>query len=455
MDLESIKEQTRAFHRDKRWIVAVDVAAGATQLVERLYDEGAAGVMVVAGTRGVGDIPIGADIHYTGSTGTTVMDGIRSFLATIERPSEGLLAAVDLFDPTGEAMVLGDGFSREHILCGRPVYGARQRRWRALEDKMVADAIWERAGVANARHEIVDVSHARAAAQRLRSDLGTVWTADNREGWHGGGEYTRWLRTAAEEPAAVEWFSAHADRIRVMPFLDGIPCSIHGFVTDDGVAAFLPFELFILRPRAANTFFYAQGANYWNPPAWVESEMRSAARAVGQYLKGEYGYRGAFGIDGVATIEGFRPNELNPRLTIAVAVQARIADVNIGDIERGILAGTLDVPARLLEDSMVGPGRTTRGGGAVVMIHAEHDPDTVWLDLVDGGVVAATEEDHDLTVTLGPAAFGSIALIRVEEGAVDPGPSFAPRVVQVIDHIRDLWGLDLPHLDPAPDVFRL
>jgi hypothetical protein len=35
-------------------------------------------------------------------------------------------------------------------------------------------------------------------------------------------------------------------------FVEGVPCSIHGFVVDDGVAAFRPVELVTLRaPRAA------------------------------------------------------------------------------------------------------------------------------------------------------------------------------------------------------------
>lgn len=455
MDLGGIKEQTRAIHAGKKWILAVDVAAAATRMAERLIDEGAAGVMVVAGMRGVGDLPTNAEIFYTNTSGPTLMRGIRAYVDSVEQPSIELLEAVDSFDPDREAMVLGAGFSREPELCGRPIYGIRRREWRALEDKTLVDELWDRAGIARAPSELVPVADAPAAAARLHTQLGTVWAADNREGWHGGGEYTRWLRTPAEEAAAVEWFDERADRVRVMPFLDGIPCSVHGFVTDDGVAVFLPLELFILRPHDSDEFFYAQGANYWTPPGWVEDGMRDAARRVGALLKAEFAYRGGFGIDGVATSEGFLPNELNPRLTLGHAIQSRTADVNLGDIERAVLEGTLELPAQWLEDTIVDVVRTRRGGGAMVFIFAEHESDTTWLRLTDDGVGQASEEDHDITVSLGPAAFGSAAIVNIEEGAVEPGPSFAPRVVQVIDHIRELWDLEIPTMESAPDVLAV
>ena len=36
------------------------------------------------------------------------------------------------------------------------------------------------------------------------------------------------------------FFLTRCDRVRVMPFLDGVPCSIHGLVLPDGTAAVPP-----------------------------------------------------------------------------------------------------------------------------------------------------------------------------------------------------------------------
>ena len=88
----------------------------------------------------------------------------------------------------------------------------------------------------------------------------------------------------------------------------------------------------------------------------------------------------------------------------------------------------------------------------MVFVYEEHEPAKAWLNLTPNDLEEATEDDHDVTVSLGPAAFGSIAIIAVEPGSVEPGPSFAPRIVEIIDHIRDRWNLELPDVEPAPDV---
>ena len=54
--------------------------------------------------------------------------------------------------------------------------------------------------------------------------------------------------------------------------------------------------------------------------------MRGLARRTGDHLRVTAGYRGAFGIDGVLTADGFRPTELNARLSGGVASMARSVD---------------------------------------------------------------------------------------------------------------------------------
>ncbi|MEA3502750.1 MAG: hypothetical protein U9R47_08250, partial [Actinomycetota bacterium] len=316
MDLDGINVQIADFHRGKKWILVPSVAVGATPVAEQLREWDADGIMIAAGVEGVGDLPNADRIHYTRATGDTVMGSIRAYLDSVERPSSALLIAVDAFDPGREAMVLGPDFSRCDTLVDRPVYGARPEAWGALEDKTIVDRLWDDAGIRRAPSRVVPAANAPAAAAELASNLGTVWVADNRDGWHGGGEYARWVRSAADVAPAVEWFLERADAVRVMPFLDGIPCSIHGFATRSGVAVFLPLEMIILRHRDQPEFVYAQAANHWNPPDGVRDEMRAAARRVGALIQERVGYLGGFGIDGVCTADGFLPTELNPRSSI-------------------------------------------------------------------------------------------------------------------------------------------
>jgi len=249
------------------------------------------------------------------------------------------------------------------------------------------------------------------------------------------------------------WFATRADQVRVMPFLDGIPCSIHGFVTHDGVAVFLPLELFILRTLRPPGFVYAQGANFWTPPRTMSDDMRAAARSVGAMLADRLGYVGAFGIDGVATVDGFRPTELNPRLTLGHMIQGRTADVPLGPMERMMLEDDLTVAARDLEDHIIDSVTDRRGGGMMFTTTRVAEPAEAWFRFTDDGVAATSDPDGAVgRMALGPATFGSVVQVTLDPEGIPVGPSLAPRAAQLMAMANDLWGLELPTVYPPPDL---
>lgn len=453
MDLDRLNAQIAEFHRGKKWILLPDAAAGATSLVGQLNEWGAAGVMVIAAVEGVGDLPKAERFHYTRTSGDSIMRGVRAYLRSVEHPSALLIGSVEAFDPGQEAAVLGGGFSRFGTLAGRPVYGARPEAWGALEDKTTVDQLWDDAGVRRAPSVVVPVTEAAVASIALGSQAGSVWVADNAEGWHGGGEYVRWIRNAGDAAAALDWFSSHAETVRVMPFLDGIPCSIHGFVTRDGVAVFRPIEMVNLRHAEKSEFIYGQAANFWDPPGSVAEEMREAARRVGVLLSERYGYLGGFGIDGVCTVDGFLPTELNPRISIGHGLQSRAADIPLGSIERMLIEGDIDINARDLEDTINAAVTTERRGGMLLPLTGVYDPAKTGIRFAETGAVAVDPDgENDGTMEIGSASMGSIIIMKLDPDQTPIGPSVAPRAIQAIDLARDLWGIDVPRLVPAPDL---
>jgi len=254
--------------------------------------------------------------------------------------------------------------------------------------------------------------------------------------------------------SAVDWFSEHAKTVRVMPFLDGIPCSIHGFNTRDGTAVFLPVEMIIFRHAERPEFIYGRAASFWNPPGEIRDEMRRAARAMGALLEERVGYRGGFGIDGVATSDGFRPTELNPRLSVGHFIQAGAADVPLDSLERLLIAGHLDVAAADLEETVVSAAETTRGGGMLIPIPGDHDQAKTGVLFTAGGAVAVdADEPNDATLEIGPGAYGSIIIMRLDPERNPIGSSIAPQALQAVDLARDLWGADHPPIVTAPDPF--
>jgi len=278
------------------------------------------------------------------------LDGIRAFAAAITAPSEELCTAVDLFDPASEATVLTNWLIPTGEVCGRPVHGPVRSERKALEDKLIIDELWDRAGVERAPSVIVDPTEETAVHEALvglANADGAVLVADNTEGWHGGGEYARYLAPGADQSDTLRFFAEHSRRVRIMPFLKGVPCSIHGLVTSDAALAFRPVEMLVYRRAGSDEFVYAGMNTVWHPPAQVRDQMRRAVQSVGALIREEAGYRGAFGIDGVCTGQGFLPTELNPRLTPGLGMQAEAAGrYPIGDINRAVIAG-LDADLRL------------------------------------------------------------------------------------------------------------
>lgn len=451
--LDHVLERVAEIHRGRRWILAFDAAAAAPAMVQALEEWGAAGIMVVAGVEGVGEIP-DVPVHYTRTSAITIMEGLRAYEASLAQPEDALIEALDRFDPSRQARVIAGPVATFTQLAGRLVHGPRRPEWMALEDKTVIDSFWDAAGVPRAPSAVVPVNQAPEASVRLAGPRGTVWVADNALGWHGGGEYARWIPDAGAAAEGVEWFSSRSRSLRVMPFLDGLPCSIHGFVGSTGIGVFRPVEMLVLRRTDAAGLVYSGFSTYWDPPPEVREEMREVARRVAMHLRDSVGYLGGFSVDGVLVEEGFRPTELNPRASAGLGMQGRAADVPIGTLARCLAAGELDVDGAVLEQVVVPQADARRLGGPRFFTSDRRSPDKVSVTLVDGGLApAGAAEDADGTMEVGEGVQGSFVTVNLTEGRIAPGPSLAPLAVSAANLARELWSLSIPPVEPAPNPF--
>jgi len=441
------KQLLGPLYQGRKWVVISAGAAGATAFAQRILDAGAESVMVVAGTEGTGPQPSGVELFIVGTTGTTIMDGIRAFADAIVSPSREMCAAIASFDPTHQATVLTSYLIPAADLCGRPVYGGARTEWKALEDKIMIDDLWRRSGVVAAPSRIVgsqDVAAVRAVVAEVSTDGGAVVVADNAEGWHGGAEYTRYLAPEADWSEPLAFFAEHAHQVRVMSFLQGVPCAIHGLVTADQVLAFRPVEMLVYRQPESSHFVYAGMDTLWDPPPQVREEMRQVVRDVGALIRDEVGYRGAFGIDGVSTTNGFRPTELNPRLTGGLGLQTQTAgDYPIGDINRAIVAGEpVDLRLNDLERDVVTSADVTRTGRWSRPITHLTVTDTIEQPIgYDGSSWVPTEgDDAAAMMMLGPSPQGALVAVKLTDAhGLPTGESIAPIAASSFALADELW----------------
>ena len=445
-----------ACYARRPWILAMEHLAGATPLVADLRGLGAGPLFAVAGSRGTGAVPEDLPAVVLELGGATVMDSIRAFDRALAEPGAGVGAALDGFDPGREARVIATPFSALTSVAGRAVHGARPARWRALEDKTVVDALWDATGVPRAPALVVSAERAalHAASARLDRGDGAVWVADNRRGWHGGAAGLRWVRSPEEADAAAAFLADEAAQVRVMPFLDGIPCSIHGMVFADAVIAFRPCEMVVLRRPGRSDLLYAGVGTTWDPPPHRREELRALARRVGEHLRATVGYRGVFTVDGVMTAAGFRPTELNPRFGGAASSLA----------PRGLplyllhLAVVAEVPGdwrpARLEQQVVEAADAIRAARSIVYTpRAPDGEETVTLHWQGTALVASPPAAApDVSVTFGPSAVGGALRVMVDAARHPRGRSVAPAVAAALRWADAHWNVGLGPLEPAPDL---
>lgn len=456
----------------RRIVLAVDVLVTAAGFAPRIRELGVEEVLLVAGSRGTGqiDAEVERDAVMLGTRGDDLMGAIRAFEAALDDPPQALHDAVDRFDPEGDALVVTTMFAARRSLCGRRVFGARHPAWVALEDKTTIDALWDAAGVERAPSAIVpvDLAQLREAAERFDRGHGTVWVADNREGWHGGASGLRWVRSPEDAEVATEELGRIADSVRVMPFLEGLPCSIHGWVIGDEVIASRPCEAVLFREVGRSRLRYGgAGATTWRPAEATTAAMRATARRVGAHLRDTVDYRGVFTVDGVLTPDGFRPTELNPRFGAAIATLGRSAglplyllnglsieaphlDWRAADIEQALLDSEGSASASLLLE-----GHADVESRSLRVLRNE---DAWWFEDVApddastqaGADGVATDSDGEVArVELGPSPSG--AFLRMELTAHPDGALVAPVAAELLPRVGEHLGIDLPALVAAPE----
>ncbi len=438
-----------------RWLTAMDVAQPAAKLAKRLLDLGAEDAMAIGACMGTGplvalpeDRLIVMDVRAEGTMG-----GIRAGEAALSNLPEAVRAQVDAWDPEGRARVLRPFYSAGEPVAGRRVWGARPARWQALEDKVVIDAFWDDAGIERAPYRVVSPAEVPEAARSLDAGAGTVWAGDAREGFNGGASYTRWVRDGRDAERALDFLAPRCDRVRVMPFLDGLPCSIHGIVApgEEHILTLRPMEMLVL--RGPEGFVYSGGAGLWRPAAEDRQAMRRVARRVGEHLRSAFGYRGAYTVDGVLTERGFLPSELNPRFGAALTPYVD-EDIPLVLLVFAMVEGLrLDWRLEALEECLLQrseePKDTWCGLPMAMPVEEERTMEVVFDPLARP---AREGEPPHAKVVLGPSSGGSYMRMGFLPDHTPVGPSLAPRVATLVELLRSRWGLPVGPLEPAPSL---
>ena len=453
-----------AIFRGRKVIAGFAVLAAYAGEVRLLREVGAQRPMLITTSRGAGPVP-GPDeaevVHLPPVSYATMTEEVRGRDALARQLPGQVLAAIEAYDPDGTAVWHVDPFVENTPLLGRRVYGGRPAAWLAVEDKLVAEQVWQELDLPRAPTLVVpaDLGALRRAAADLDLGEGTVWAGDASGGMHGGGDFVRWVVTEQEQKDAAAFFDGRCDRVRVMPFLEGVPCSIHGIVLPDGVAALRPVELAMLRRAGTREFVYGGLGTTWDPPAADRDQMRELVRRTGEHLRDRVDYRGFLGIDGVLTQDGFRPTEINARMSGGAVTLARLLDEDalvllqtnlVAGLPPGVTVAQLEgwmLPA--LEERRTGkPIAVTSSATVTESMELQASWDGCRLRRLEPGTTASGDV---VDLIVGPTGTGTFAKVTTED-AVGPGERIAPLNLALTRFLDEEFGTSFGTLEAAPDV---
>lgn len=426
----------------RRWLLFGGPVLGLVGFASELKQLGAERPFLLGSCMGTGTLP-DDDFAETASFDLRVANIREEFSAyesLLRRVPDATARAIDRWDPEGQARAAGlIALSVIPDVAGRDSYGGRKPEWVALEDKTRIDAFWRTAEVACVASEVVRLERdaVRAAIDRLDDGAGAVLAGDARDGIHGGAQAVLPVWSESQLESALQSLAPHHSEVRVTPYIEGQPCSIHGIVFPDGVSVFRPVELVTLIDRAAGRFQYAGLGTFWDPPAADREFMRSLARRVGEALREHVGFRGPFAIDGVLSREGFRPTELNSRFGAGLGpLAAAVPTLPFSSLCLAATEGEpLEFRPQWLEEIVVAEADRRRSGrGSAWFERRGEQIERYSLVETVGGYRSAEEgEAEDATIMIGPGAIGSFLNFVPAPGCVKPGAALAPRVARAFE----------------------
>jgi hypothetical protein len=445
MDVDGYRELLRPLFAGRRVVLTGGAAQGHVAQVRALRDLGSDRCLVIGG-RGTGPLPPeeDADVVLVDVSAPDMVAEIRTWDRLHADPPPHVVEALDRFDADGDGLLLLTPFDTAKELAGRRSWGARPPEWTALEDKTRADALCDRAGVVRPPSEVVPVAlpELRRAAARLDIGSGTVWAGDASDGFNGGAVCVHWVRDDDDAEAAAAALAPRCRTARVAPFLEGVPCSIHGFVTGDGVAALRPVELVTLRSARRPRLRYAGTATVWDPPEADREAMREAARRIGAALRAEVSLRGFFTVDGVLTADGFRPTEVNPRFGAGLLGYAASApELSLPLLHRATIAGAIDPAAADVEALLVPAADATRVAASWMAVPGRRIEEEGEAELPGG-----------TKVMVGPGPMGAFVRVTFDVPSLPAGAPVAPAAVAALGVADERFDLGIGPLEPAVPV---
>jgi hypothetical protein len=339
-----------------------------------------------------------------------------------------LAQMVDGFDPARRAVLLVTDPLDPREVGERHLFGAKHPSWSLVEHKSVVDTLWDVMGVDRAESVTLDRPGALLRPGALAvTGIVASWQPLGEAPTAGGSG----IRTALTE------IDDGPFRVRVMPHLTGRPCRLHGLTSADRTVVFPPLELLVPQRREGGSFLCAGSAPLSAPE---QAPLTALTRRLGDQLRAFLAYRGGFSVDGILTPDGFRPTDLNTRVTSALESLPATVRVAVHACALAARAGLIDLPGPALGRYVAHAFRQT---GELLIRAPFPDNDRLVREPVrwSGAVLvsAGHAEPHGV-LDIGPGARGAVLNARLRHADLPDGMDLQAVTIAVFEAADRLLG---------------
>ena len=284
----------RPIFAGRKYIYVAEIDAIAVRAENEMAALGVEDMLFLVGNKGTSTYSIPPDlrIYSLNTTGVNMVKAAQRFEQAITDLPNEVESQIDDWDRKRTARWITPDILREfEIFSGRKKYGRRKPSWVAFEDKTTIDSFWKSLGVNYPSSQVINLRdpNIKRVNNSLDKGEGTVWSADNRDGNHGGTIGVRRVTSEADFISVQKELKKMANKVRISSFTEGIPLSIHGINFEDTTIAFRPIELITLRYRDSCEFLWGGCSSTFDPPLKDREYMQELAYTTGRALNREVG----------------------------------------------------------------------------------------------------------------------------------------------------------------------
>ena len=383
--------------------------------------------------------PPTVSLGYTNSSGT-----FQLLHEVLQNPPDPIVTQLRRFDPTGSALAIADSNVLAPSLDGRAVLDSRSPAIAGLEYPGQVTELWSSAGLRAAPSTELVAPFAEVMKTLDAVDLGSgvLCFGDMRSPLQEAVESARAVFNTANASTAQDWLHLSSDRANVQPIIAGTTVTCPGMVLGQHVLMLRPQEEALLADMSSAKVWLA-ACSTLGLPGGAGDSVSGATGRVGEILRDQYGFQGAFSVSGWLRGTTFTPSRLCTRTTRS---HRHAIDAGVGSgwvLMNALAAGAVLDDSDLQASGFARHARAAEHPHATFGLVTSTSPraDLVgrWLTRTGNGRLRTTRDKTDTGLVWSRTQDGGVLSVLGLSALCDHGRPLHQTVLEILELTSEHW----------------